>query len=148
MRRICPLIKASLIAFLVCMVVLQVIANALEKNPESRVMELDQIGFVNGRFYQSHILSVDKINAQWTAKILKDDEIVCSGSSYALYTHKNESKIYMKPNVWTGDYSCEQFLVEGAGYTAIASWTYPLHDTTQEKRTISTQFPFVYKKAR
>lgn len=113
--------------------------------PPSRYMALDSLTYAAGEFTQTHLTSVEGLQADWTAKIMDGGRQVCpTGNGKGSYS--NEIPNALEIDLWVGadvlGYSCEDRLFPCQEYTGLASWEY-LNDKGQ-RVTITGEVRFVY----
>lgn len=113
--------------------------------PEPRYLALGELSYSDGEFTQMHVTSRSGIQANWTAKIMQDNRIVCPPGN-GRGTYQNIKPVSLSVDLWVGadvlGYSCESRLEKGAVYTGLASWEY-LNGEGQQV-TIIGEIEFVY----
>lgn len=88
---------------------------SLTSQPDRR-LEISGLDYRDGMFVQSsQVHGVDGLPARWTAKIVRGNNLLCSGGDDSAYSN---GTLHMTPDQWTGD-DCPSLQ---AGDRAIASW--------------------------
>lgn len=125
-------------------VALGFVADALQQS-EPRYLALDSLTYEDGAFTQTHLASVDGLQADWTAEIKRNAVGVCPTG------HGRGSYNNLEPETWPIDlwvgadvlgYSCEDRLTDGTSYTGYATWEYLTDDNTRV--TVQGRVDFVY----
>lgn len=89
-----------------------------------RAMEVSELGYdiQTGMIYQNvHSVTDERIKGSWTAKIVRDQVIICSGGGDAPYNARSQAeRNYFTPKKWTGDNSeeCPEKLKSGDVFQA------------------------------
>lgn len=116
------------------------IADFVTGKEPSNHLQLEDIGFADGMFYQLINPSRGKPKfAFWAAGIWQGQRHICGGNGSDSYRPKSEP-VYFSADNWTGD-DCSE-LVVGETYLASATWSYS--DRDGKRHELHRSLEFVY----
>lgn len=116
------------------------IAKAVTGKEPVNHLQLEEIGFRDGYFYQLMTTTEREMRqADWSADIWDGPKFVCGDGGNGTYQQRNQP-VLMLPDDWTGD-DCSK-LINGREYQAKASWEY--WDAEGNRYEITASFDFTY----